>query len=117
MFSIETEKQQDVLITRVKGDATIDHAKELQQGLLMAVNEGCDIVLDTNDVAVADISFMQIIDATHKLLMKRKHTISFCNNRVSPAVVNAAKYSGFFTQCRCSANCECRCLMHEMISA
>ncbi|MBI4978492.1 MAG: STAS domain-containing protein [Spirochaetes bacterium] len=117
MFTIETERQDDVLVARIKGDATIDHAKALQQGLLAAVNEGRDIVLDTNEVTEADISFMQIIDATHKLLMKRKHTISFCNNHVSQAVVNAAKHSGFFAQRRCSADCKCYCLMHEMLSA
>ncbi|MBI4979238.1 MAG: STAS domain-containing protein [Spirochaetes bacterium] len=116
MFAIETERQDDVLIARIKGDATIDHAKEIQQRLISAMNEDRDIVLDLNDIDVADISFMQIISAAHMLLLKRKRNISFCSNRASPAVVDAAKHSGFFAHRRCSVNGGCNCIMHDIFS-
>ncbi|MEK6794797.1 MAG: STAS domain-containing protein [Spirochaetota bacterium] len=115
MFTIETAREGTATIVRVKGEATIAHAKEMHDASISAVMDSDTVIIDTDGVTEADLSFLQFIDATHKLLLKDKKSIGFYHESISPAVKLAAQKTGYFTQHRCVA-CTGKCLMHALIA-
>lgn len=115
MFTIEASKEGTATVLHVRGEATIAHAKEMHDASIDAVSESDMVVIDTDGVTEADLSFLQFIDATHKLLLKQGKTIGFHCERIAPAVRSAAHKTGYFTQHMCVA-CSSKCLMHTLIA-
>lgn len=78
----------------LSGDLNIQHAQSLRDALLEAVEKVSHLTLNLEQVSSADLSFTQILCATHRTLLAEGKTLAVAGN-IPDAVRETVELTGF----------------------
>ena len=96
-------------LTEVSGDLTIERATELKSHLLTELAQSEGLQLAFRDVTSVDLSFLQLVCATHRMAQTTRKTFAMHRSWPAPlreTVVNA----GYMRRNGCSACPDQNCL-------
>ena len=97
-----------------EGECTLDRAGELKSMLLEALNAEGDLLLDLDNAAAADLSFLQLLCATHRAALKSGKQLFLC--KPSIAFLDAAEGAGFPRTMGCQSALGKECLFTEVMT-
>jgi anti-anti-sigma regulatory factor len=96
VLQIKSSAEGDRIRVSVIGDATIQFASDIRNKFLEILKEKKSIELDTSDLGIADVSFLQLLGSLHRSLHGKKLSLTFSNNTLSEPVRRTADQAGFF---------------------
>ncbi len=65
-MDIIIESNENMVILRLGGEAIIESAVELKKALLKSMEQADNILIDTEKVTAADLSFLQLLCSAHR---------------------------------------------------
>jgi anti-anti-sigma regulatory factor len=99
----------------IEGECTMDRALELKSILLTAIEGDGDLILNLDHVTETDLSFLQLLCATHRAALRRGKQLALCSNP-SMAFVDAAEGAGFLRTMGCQDTLNKECLFTEVMT-
>ncbi len=106
------KKQRQTLA--LDGECTLDRALELKSILLEALKDGGDLLLNLENAAAADLSFLQLLCAAHRTALRCGKQLALCPGP-STAFIEAAEGAGFLRTMGCQAALNRECLFTEVM--
>jgi anti-anti-sigma factor len=93
------EQQNDRYLLYLSGEITWQQAAEVRSAILTSFQSEQELVLDLSGVALADISLLQLLCATHRsaMLVGRRFTLS----GLSAALKQVAASAGYLREMGC----------------
>jgi anti-anti-sigma regulatory factor len=108
MLEIQTTLDGESATLRLSGEATVREARKIREAILSAAGQAKVLCIDSEGVTECDLSFLQILEATHRLFVREGRTLCCVNQRVSAQVRRVIERSGYFRRAQCagsSADC------------
>lgn len=116
MLEIETTRDGENATLRLIGEATIGEARKIREAILGAAGQAQVLCIDSEGVTECDLSFLQILEATHRLLSRERRALCCVNQRVSAAVRRVIERSGYFRRSQCPGS-NGACPFHQATAA
>ncbi|PLX94422.1 MAG: hypothetical protein C0619_02980 [Desulfuromonas sp.] len=112
MSNKKTPKKEEYSELVLSGEQTIQKIGELKKQLLIALEEHDRLVINLQDVARADLTFLQLLCSAHRTARQFGKHLSVAN--ISAAVVSAVTDAGFVrNNMACGQDCSDTCLWSE----
>ena len=109
MYKATTEQRGDSSVIRFQGELSIEHAQEIQETMLSASRDGGTLLIDMSAVTKIDLSFLQLICASHKSSIRSKRRIDFLSNNCA-VLQEAASMAGYRKRNECTFASDNHCL-------
>lgn len=87
-------------ILTLSGEMDINMAEVLKKNIMNAIEQVEELKIDMENVTDIDLTFLQILCATHKTCSKAKKKISLAG-KMSDSVLETFKKSGFLRKSHC----------------
>lgn len=116
MLEIETTRDGENATLRLTGEATVGEARKIREAILGAAGESKMLRIDSEGVTECDLSFLQILEATHRLFVRDGRVLSCANQRVSAPVRRVVERSGYFRRSQCPGS-NGACPFHQATAA
>lgn len=116
MLEIETTVDGESTTMHLRGEATVCQARKLREAILSSAGLAKILTIDSDGVTECDLSFLQILEATHRLFLREGRALVCVNQRVSAQVRQVIARSGYFRRAHCDAS-NTKCPFHQAMSA
>lgn len=112
MSKNKTAKTDEGTELALSGEQTVQRIGELKKQLLSALEETGRLAINLQDVARADLTFLQLLCSAHRTAQQSGKRMSVIN--ISSAVVTAVTDAGFIrNNMACGQDCSDSCLWSE----
>ena len=102
MLEIRSKSNKNQIKVGIKGDASVQNAGKICEKLKSLLAEKKSMEINTAEVKIADLSFLQILGAAYKSLHSLGLKLSFTDNSISEPIQSAIRKTGFFHSKMCS---------------
>lgn len=100
---------EDPHVLKVKGLGTIEHAQELRQTLLGALENYNDVILEFEELQEADLTCLQLLCSAHETSVAMNKRFSLHDNRPE-ALKKAVREAGYARTRSCHKDTQNSCL-------
>ena len=80
-MQVDVVRSTESCIVRLRGNLTVEHAHELKQSILDALQGNERIVIELEGVTDVDLSFLQLLCAAHKTSMRLGKELTLFGDR------------------------------------
>ncbi|SHJ36891.1 Anti-anti-sigma regulatory factor (antagonist of anti-sigma factor) [Malonomonas rubra DSM 5091] len=101
MLNIQQDVEQDRLLLKLEGDATIETASQLHQALLEGLQNYKDVQIDCSAIESIDLYALQMLCSAHRSSVAWEKSFTY-SGILSPAAVSAIATSGLKRDHGCS---------------